>query len=114
MRTVSPYPALYVGGMGSREQNFYHQLACRMGYAKEADRVQDLYLAKRWGEAAEALPAQFVDDTSLLGDVDRITERMRRYLDAGISTLTVSPHGKDLTARMEALEIAVEAHRRLG
>ena len=113
-RTVSPYPALYVGGMGSRRQNFYHQLACRMGYEKEADRVQELYLDRRWGEAAAALPPQFVDDTSLLGDVDRITERMRRYADAGITTLTVAPWGKDATARREALEVAVEAHARLG
>lgn len=113
-RTVSPYPALYVGGMGSRRQNFYHRLACRMGYEKEADRVQDLYLERRWAEAAEALPAQFVDDTSLLGDVDRITERMRRYAAAGITTLTVAPWGKDAAARREALEVAVEAHARLG
>ncbi|WP_298749393.1 LLM class F420-dependent oxidoreductase [uncultured Serinicoccus sp.] len=112
-RTVSPYPALYVGGMGSREQNFYHQLACRMGYEAEADRVQELYLARRYGEAARALPAPFVDDTSLLGDVDRITERMRRYQRAGITTLTVAPWGADLRARMDALEAAVEAHARL-
>lgn len=113
-RTVSPYPALYVGGMGSREHNFYNQLACRMGYAEQAARVQELYLAKRWAEAADALPRQFIDDTSLLGDVGRITERMRRYRDAGITTLTVAPWGADLDARMHALEAAVEAHARLA
>ncbi len=113
-RTVSPYPALYVGGMGSRTQNFYNQLAVRMGYAQEAARVQELYLDKRWAEAAAALPPQFVDDTSLLGDVDRVTERMRRYAEAGITTLTVAPWGRDADARREALEIAVEAHARLG
>lgn len=112
-RVVSPYPALYVGGMGSREQNFYNQLACRMGYEKEATKVQELYLERKYAEAAAALPPQFVDDTSLLGDVDRITERMRRYADAGLTTLTVAPWGKDGAARMEALEVAVEAHRRL-
>lgn len=112
-RVVSPYPTLYLGGMGSKKQNFYNQLASRMGYAQEAARVQELYLAKRWAEAAAALPAQFVDDTSLLGPVERITERMRRYRDAGITTLTVAPWGKDATARMESLEIAVEAHRQL-
>ncbi|GGK75321.1 LLM class F420-dependent oxidoreductase [Ornithinimicrobium pekingense] len=112
-RVVSPYPALYVGGMGSRKQNFYNQLAGRMGYEKEAARVQELYLDKRWAEAAAALPPQFVDDTSLLGDVDRVTERMRRYAEAGISTLTVAPWGKDAAARMQALEVAVEAHGRL-
>ena len=113
-RTVSPYPALYVGGMGSKDQNFYNQLACRMGYEEEAARVQELYLDKRWGEAAAALPPQFVDDTSLLGDVDRVTERMQRYADAGITTLTVAPWGADLAARMDALEVAVEAHSRLS
>ena len=114
VRTVSPYPALYVGGMGSRKHNFYNQLACRMGYEQEAARVQDLYLEKRYAEAAASLPPQFVDDTSLLGDVDRVTERMRRYRDAGITTLTVAPWGKDLEARMAALEAAVEARSRLG
>lgn len=112
-RTVSPYPALYVGGMGSRQQNFYHHLAVRMGYQAEADRVQDLYLEKKWGEAAAALPPQFIDDTSLLGDVDRITARMQKYADAGITTITVAPWGKDLDVRLEALEIAVAAHARL-
>jgi len=112
-RTVSPYPALYVGGMGSKEHNFYNQLAGRMGYEAEAERVQELYLARRYGEAAQALPPQFVDDTSLLGDVARITERMRRYEQAGITTLTVAPWGADLATRMDALEAAVEAHARL-
>lgn len=84
-----------------------------MGYAEEAARVQELYLDRRWAEAAAALPPQFVDDTSLLGDVDRVTERMRRYAEAGITTLTVAPWGKDAASRMEALEVAVEAHRRL-
>src|SRR6266487_2936522 len=41
------YAALYVGGMGSREQNFYNQLATRMGYADAAREVQELYLAKQ-------------------------------------------------------------------
>lgn len=113
VRTVSPYPALYVGGMGSREHNFYNQLACRMGYEQEATRVQELYLARQWRDAAAALPPQFVDDTSLLGDVARITERMRRYRDAGITTLTVAPWGTGLEARMQSLEAAVEAHARV-
>lgn len=112
-RIVSPYPALYVGGMGSREHNFYNQLACRMGYEQEATRVQELYLAKDYAGAAAALPPQFIDDTSLLGDVDRITERMRRYRDAGMTTISIAPWGADLDARMAGLEAAVEGHRRL-
>ena len=61
------YAALYVGGMGSREQNFYNRLAIRMGYGDAAREVQDLYLAKRQRDAAAAVPLEFIDRTSLLG-----------------------------------------------
>lgn len=111
--TIAPYAALYVGGMGSREHNFYNALAGRMGYGDEAKKVQDLYLDKRWREAAAAVPTQFVDDTSLIGPPSRLRERMQRYADAGVTTLTLAPWGEDLGARMEALEAAVEAASRL-
>ena len=58
------YAALYIGGMGSREQNFYNQLACRMGYEEEAARVQELYLAREHRNAADAVPFEFIDETS--------------------------------------------------
>ena len=57
------YAALYVGGMGSREQNFYNQLATRMGFGDAAREVQDLYLAKRQRDAAAAVPFDFIDQT---------------------------------------------------
>lgn len=107
--SIAPYAALYVGGMGSREQNFYNALAARMGYEQEAARVQDLYLDKQWREAAAAVPVQFIDDTSLIGPASRLGERMQRYADAGVTTLTLAPWGEDLPARMESLEAAVEA-----
>ncbi|MGB3764493.1 MAG: LLM class F420-dependent oxidoreductase [Ornithinimicrobium sp.] len=107
--SIAPYAALYVGGMGSREQNFYNALACRMGYEAEATRVQDLYLDKKWREAAAAVPVQFIDDTSLIGPADRLAQRMQRYADAGVTTLTLAPWGEDLHTRMESLEAAVEA-----
>ncbi len=106
---IAPYAALYVGGMGSRKQNFYNALAVRMGYPQEADKVQELYLAKQWRDAAAAVPTQFIDDTSLIGPADRLTERMQRYADAGVTTLTLAPWGDDLSSRISALEAAVEA-----
>src|SRR5690606_6238667 len=36
--------ALYVGGMGAREKNFYNDMAIAYGYADEAKVIQDLYL----------------------------------------------------------------------
>jgi F420-dependent oxidoreductase-like protein len=66
-KPVRPYNALYIGGMGSREQNFYNDLAVRMGYPEEAAEVQDLFLARDYDGASAAVPAQLVDATSLLG-----------------------------------------------
>lgn len=112
--TIAPYAALYVGGMGSRTQNFYNALAGRMGYQAEAARIQDLYLDKKWREAAAAVPVQFIDDTSLIGPSERLTQRMQRYADAGVTTLTLAPWGDDLSARMDSLEAAVEAAQSVG
>jgi F420-dependent oxidoreductase-like protein len=106
---IAPYAALYVGGMGSRRQNFYNALAGRMGYPEQARQVQDLYLARQWRDAAAAVPVQFIDDTSLLGPAGRLVERMQRYADAGVTTLTVAPWGEDLDARMGSLEAAADA-----
>ena len=88
-------------------------LAHTAGNPGVAKVLTSLMLASPNNIYTSRLPPQFVDDTSLLGDVDRITERMRRYAQSGITTLTVAPWGKDAAARMEALEVAVEAHGRL-
>jgi F420-dependent oxidoreductase-like protein len=106
---VRSYAALYIGGMGSREQNFYNQLACRMGFADAAARVQELYLAKEHRNAAAAVPLEFIDATSLLGSADRIAERMKSYAEAGVTTLSVSPFAASLDDRLAALGTAAEA-----
>lgn len=111
---VRPYAALYVGGMGSRTQNFYNQLACRMGYEDEAAQVQDLYLSGQLRDAAGRVPQDFIDETSLLGPAERIAERMTRFAEAGVTTLSVAPTGRDLAARMQALEVAASAADKAG
>ncbi len=103
------YAALYVGGMGSREQNFYNQLAVRMGYGDAAREVQDLYLAKRHRDAAAAVPMEFIDRTSLLGPVERIADRMREYAAAGVTTLSVSLFAADRESGVRTLGQAAEA-----
>ncbi|GAA2167605.1 LLM class F420-dependent oxidoreductase [Humibacillus xanthopallidus] len=90
---VRDYCALYIGGMGSREQNFYNQLACRMGFERDAERIQDLYLAGRPREAAEAVPLEFIDETALLGSPRRVAQRMGRYEAAGVTTLSIATGG---------------------
>jgi alkanesulfonate monooxygenase SsuD/methylene tetrahydromethanopterin reductase-like flavin-dependent oxidoreductase (luciferase family) len=82
---VKPYTALYVGGMGSRTQNFYHALAVRMGFADAAERIQDHYLDRRPREAAAAVPFELVDQTALVGPRERIAERLHAYAEAGVT-----------------------------
>jgi len=106
---LRPYAALYVGGMGSRDQNFYNQLACRMGFEKEAAAVQDLYLDRKHREAMAAVPVDFIDQTSLLGPPERIVERLHAFADAGVTTLTVSTVAPEHSMRIHALREVSEA-----
>ena len=111
---IRPYAALYVGGMGSREQNFYNNLACRMGYEAEAAEIQDRYLAKDYAGAAAAVPLGFLDATALLGPKERIAEKMQAMASSGVTTLTVSPVLQDLEHSVAALRVAAEALDRAG
>jgi len=111
---IRPYAALYVGGMGSAEQNFYNALAVRMGYEEGAAEVQRRYLARDYAGAAAAVPADFVDATSLVGPLERVAERMQAYAAAGVTTLTVTPFAETLAERLAAVEGAVAALERSG
>ncbi len=103
------YAALYVGGMGSREQNFYNQLAVRMGFDDAAKQVQDLYLSHDREGAAAAVPYEFIEQTSLLGPKQAIAEKMGVLAASGVTTLTLSPFAGPLDERKGALRTAVEA-----
>jgi F420-dependent oxidoreductase-like protein len=111
---IRPYSALYIGGMGSRDQNFYNALAVRMGYEEAAATVQDLYLARDYDGAAAAVPFEFVDGTSLLGPVERIAERMQAFAGAGVTTMSISPYGDTHDERIAVLRAAAQALEKSG
>jgi F420-dependent oxidoreductase-like protein len=105
---IRPYAALYVGGMGSREQNFYNQLVQRYGFEDAAREVQDLYLEGKREEAMAALPDELIDLVSLCGPPDRVRERLAVYRDAGVGTLGVTPLAWDKAGRLEQLRLVAE------
>jgi F420-dependent oxidoreductase-like protein len=86
-----PNLALYIGGMGAKGRNFYNDLACRYGYEREAELVQDLYLAGKREEAAAALPAELVELTSLCGPAGWVKERVAAMAEVGVTHLQVTP-----------------------
>src|SRR6202012_3578094 len=84
---VRPFIALYVGGMGSRKQNFYNALVQRYGFEREATQIQDLYLEGKREEAMAAIPDELIDMVSLCGPKDFVKERLAVFRDAGVGTL---------------------------
>jgi F420-dependent oxidoreductase-like protein len=102
------YVALYVGGMGSRRQNFYNALVRRYGFEEAAETVQSLYLEGRRDEAAAALPGELIDTLTLCGPAERVRERLAVYRSAGVGTLMVSPMAWTFEERAQQLRIVAE------
>ena len=105
---VRPMLALYIGGMGSREQNFYNKLMIRYGFEGPAREVQNLYLDGRQREAAAALPDALIDAVCLCGPAGRVRERLADYRDAGVDILGITPLAADLGGRLAALRTLAE------
>ena len=97
--------ALYVGGMGARGANFYNDLAVRYGYADEAAKVQDLYLAGDKAGAAAALPDELIEATALIGNETQIRERLVALRASGVTTILSTPISPSASGRIEALEV---------
>ncbi len=105
---LRPLLALYIGGMGSREHNFYNRLVAGYGFERAARQVQDLYLDGRQQEAAAALPAELIDAVTLCGPPARVRERLAAHRAAGVTTLVVSPIAEDAERRVAQLTALVE------
>jgi len=105
---MRPILALYIGGMGSRKQNFYNQLVQRYGFAAAAAEIRDLYLDGRKVEAAEAIPAELIDMVSLCGPRDVVGKRIAAFREAGVGTLVVSPMAFTAADRIEQLRAVAE------
>ena len=88
---MRPMLALYIGGMGSKQRNFYNNLARRYGYEEEAATIQDLYLDGKKDEAAAQVPRELLVKTSLIGSEGHVRERLAALKESGVGTLNVTP-----------------------
>jgi F420-dependent oxidoreductase-like protein len=105
---MRPVLALYVGGMGSRKQNFYNRIMQRYGFEAAAKEIQDLYLEGKKDEAAAAIPVELIDMVTLCGPRDVVRDRLAAFRDAGVDTLMVSPMAFTLEDRVEQLRAVAE------
>ncbi len=101
---IRPVQALYIGGMGAREKNFYNALAVRYGYAREAAAIQDAYLAGRKDEAAGLIPQELLESVSLIGPRSYVAERVAAMRESGVTTLNVAPLGTTHAERVALIE----------
>ena len=99
-----PLLALYIGGMGSREKNFYNDLARRYGYEAEAKEIQDLYLDGKKDEAAKAVPAELLEATTLCGPEGYVRERIAAHKAAGVTVMNLTPVATDIPALVGQLK----------
>src|SRR5690348_6215069 len=105
---MRPVLALYVGGIGSRDRNFYKAAVSRFGFADAAQTVQDLYLDGRREEAAAALPDELIDMLTLAGPAAHVRDRIAAYREAGVATLAVTPMAFTLDERLDQLRRLAE------
>lgn len=103
-----PNVALYVGGMGARDKNFYNTICQKYGYVAEAAEIQDLYLGGKKDEAAAAVPAEMLEKTNLVGPASYVKERLAAYKEAGVTHLSITPVGKDPVATVEKLRSMID------
>jgi alkanesulfonate monooxygenase SsuD/methylene tetrahydromethanopterin reductase-like flavin-dependent oxidoreductase (luciferase family) len=94
--------ALYVGGMGAPELNFHAQVYTRMGYGEQVEEIGRLFRAGRKDDAAAVVPDDMVTETMIIGNVDEVRADVKRWADAGVTTLLVScrdaPHVRQLAS----------------
>ena len=101
---IRPMLALYIGGMGAKGRNFYHDLACRYGFKAEADVIQDRYLAGKKDDAAAAVPDELVRGSSLIGPAGYVSERLEALRASGVTTLNVTPVAGTAAERVRLIE----------
>ena len=98
--------ALYIGGMGAKNKNFYNDLAKRLGYEEAAEKIQELFLSGKKAEAAMAVPDELVDACHLVGSRDAIRDRLQAWKDADkkgwVDTMMLAG------AQPEAMELLAE------
>lgn len=99
-----PMFALYVGGMGAKSKNFYNDVAKAYGYEREAEEIQDLYLAGKKDEAAAKVPQEWLEAANLVGPPSYVKERVAALREAGVTTLQVMPVGTDPAATLAELK----------
>jgi F420-dependent oxidoreductase-like protein len=100
---LRPFLALYIGGMGARDKNFYNDIAATYGFGGAAREIQEHYLAGREHAAEAAVPDGLLEGLTLIGPAGYVRDRVMAFRDAGVTYLNVEPVGENPIATIEAV-----------
>jgi F420-dependent oxidoreductase-like protein len=98
--------ALYIGGMGAREKNFYGEYIRRVGFEAEAEKIQTLFLAGKRQEAVHAVTDAMVDTLHLVGPPERIRDRFQAWKGSKVTTLIVGAQQPEALRLIAELALA--------
>jgi F420-dependent oxidoreductase-like protein len=98
---LRPFYALYFGGMGAKGTNFHANVAIRMGYEREIEEIQELYLSGRKEDAGARIPAHLIDELSLVGPREKIRDDLEKWRESIVTTLLISGDAVTLRAAAE-------------
>src|SRR3984957_17619613 len=98
---LRPFYALYFGGMGAKGANFHANVPIRMGYEREVDEIQELYLSGKKDEAGAKIPRKLIEELSLIGPREKIREDLAKWRESAVTTLLISGAAAPLRAAAE-------------
>lgn len=101
--------ALYIGGMGAPERNFYYRIACAYGFEAAAAQIQQLFLGGHKQKAAGAVPHELVSMTALVGDASDMHAHIQRLANAGVGTIYLIPFDEEPQSRAQAVTTVLNA-----
>jgi F420-dependent oxidoreductase-like protein len=104
---VRPWLAFYLGAMGSKEKNFYVELAARAGHGDAARACQEAFLAGDRDRAAAALTPGLIDSMALATTPRELDARLAAFEAVGVDTLVAVPCGSDRARVVRTLAKAV-------
>jgi hypothetical protein len=77
----------------------------RMGFAAEAEKIQQLFFENKRDEAMAAVPDAFADEISLVGPVERIRDRLQAWQGTAVSMLLIMSHDLSLVRRFAEIAL---------
>jgi F420-dependent oxidoreductase-like protein len=102
---LRPWVALYVGGMGSRQKNFYNEVVQRYGFGEAARSIQESYLTGKKLDAIHQVPAELIDSIAIAGPRDYVEQRLAAWSAGGVTMLLAAIQAPSQAQRLQSIEI---------